>query len=264
MNFARTCLLGLLAASATCAMAGGPQEIVGGKPAPDGRYPWMVPLLVQGVADNFKAQWCGGSLVSPTKVLTAAHCLGQKFDILIGSQDLKSGEGRRVRVASSLAHPQYRSKDDSYDLAILTLAEPVYDVTPVRFISTLEEEAQYMPDDRKLTVVGYGNTRSGGKPSSTLLQVKVPVVNRDTCNKAPMYARSIGDTEFCAGYVEGGKDSCQGDSGGPIFRRGKTAANDVQVGIVSWGYGCAVANKPGVYDRLGVTGQWVKDQIALP
>lgn len=253
----------LLTLVATCATANSP-EIVGGKPAPDGRYPWMVPLLLSGVADNYEAQWCGASLVSPTKVLTAAHCTGPQFDILIGSTDLASGQGRRVRVAKTTRHPNYNRLDDSYDLAVLTLAEPVLDVAPVRFISSLEEEARAMPDGTKLTVVGYGVTQSGGLTSSILRQVKVPVVNRDACNSEPMYPERVGHTEFCAGYAKGGKDSCRQDSGGPLFRRGKTAQDDVQVGIVSWGDGCAQPNKPGVYDRLGVTGEWVKQQIALP
>lgn len=263
MKIAHSGLLGLLALTATAAMAG-PPEIVGGKPAPEGRYPWMVPLLLSDVADNYEAQWCGGSLVSPTKVLTAAHCVGLQFDILVGSQDLSNGQGRRVRVASTARHPQYDRLTNSYDLAVLTLAEPVLEVTPVRFISTLDEEAQAMPDATRLTVIGYGTTQFGGTPSTILRQVKVPVVNRDVCNSEPVYPGRIGETEFCAGYAKGGKDACRQDSGGPIFRRGKNAQGDVQVGIVSWGNGCAKPNQPGVYDRLGVTGQWVQEQIALP
>lgn len=247
------------------AMAAGAPEIVGGKPAPEGRYPYMVPLLLANRADNFDAQYCGGTLVSPTHVLTAAHCLGPQFDILVGSQDLQSGQGRRVRVATSTRHPQYSAKNDAYDVAVLTLSEPVTDVAPVRFISTAQEEAQYMPDDQKLFVMGYGNTKARGTAYSPIMrQVQVPVVNRDTCNTAPMYPGQIGNTEFCAGYVQGGKDSCQGDSGGPIIKRGKTMQGDMQVGIVSWGAGCAQKNKPGVYARLGTVGQWVKDQIGAP
>lgn len=251
--------------TATTALAQSQPEIVGGTPATDGRYPWMVPLLFSKTADNFKAQNCGGSLVSPTKVLTAAHCLGPQYDILVGSQDLKSGQGERIRVTKATAHPNYSAKKDAFDVAVLTLERPVTTVAPVRFIASKAEELAQMPDGQLLTVIGYGNTKSTGQAySSVLREVSVPVVNRSTCNTAPMYPGKIGKTEFCAGFVEGGKDSCQGDSGGPLFRQGASAQDDVQVGIVSWGQGCALRNKPGVYARMGVVGAWVQEQISLP
>lgn len=251
----------LIAASA---FAGGVPEIIGGKPAPDGRYPWMVPLLKADIADNFEAQGCGGSLIGPKHVLTAAHCAGPEFDVLIGSQDLQSGQGRRVRVVKFTSHPKFSRKTLDYDIAVLELAEAVTEVAPVRFISTVEEEPQFMPDGKKLTVMGYGNTKQRRIAFSPILrELKVPVINRELCNAAPMYPGQIGAVEFCAGLLAGGKDSCQGDSGGPLISRGKNVQGDVQVGVVSWGDGCGKPDKPGVYARLATLGPWVKAQMGV-
>lgn len=88
----------------------------------------------------------------------------------------------------------------------------------------------------------------GHAPICCLLQqVDVPVVPKTTCNSATAYSGAITASMFCAGLMTGGKDSCQGDSGGPIFKVGAstTGADDIQYGIVSWGEGCALKNKPG-------------------
>jgi trypsin len=99
-----------------------------------------------------------------------------------------------------------------------------------------------------LTVAGWGTTSSGGSSLPvSLLKVDVPVISRATCNSN--YGNGAVTTAmFCAGLTQGGKDSCQGDSGGPIIN----TSTKVQVGVVSWGEGCAAAGAPGVYSNLGL------------
>lgn len=101
-----------------------------------------------------------------------------------------------------------------------------------------------------LTVAGWGTTSSGGQSLPTnLLKVDVPVIARTTCNSNYGSGR-VTAAMFCAGLTQGGKDSCQGDSGGPIIN----TSSKIQLGIVSWGEGCAAAGAPGVYTNLGNSG----------
>jgi trypsin len=99
-----------------------------------------------------------------------------------------------------------------------------------------------------LTVAGWGTTSSGGSSlPANLLKVDVPVISRATCNSNYGSGR-VTTAMFCAGLSQGGKDSCQGDSGGPIVNK----SSRVQLGVVSWGEGCAAAGAPGVYSNVGL------------
>ena len=99
-------------------------------------------------------------------------------------------------------------------------------------------------------VSGWGTTSEGGSTPSTLRKVTVPVISDDKCRDA--YGRNdIFDSNLCAGFDAGGKDSCQGDSGGPLYCSG------YQAGVVSWGYGCARPNYPGVYTEVSYFINWI-------
>lgn len=106
-----------------------------------------------------------------------------------------------------------------------------------------------------LTVSGWGYTKEGGTVPRNLYKVNVPVVDRNQCNT--LYgSNEITKNMICAGDVaNGGKDSCQGDSGGPVVQDGKV------VGVVSWGYGCARPNYPGVYTRVGNYVSWLQNKM---
>jgi trypsin len=100
-----------------------------------------------------------------------------------------------------------------------------------------------------------GDVTDGGDDSVTLRKVDVPVVSRATCRNN--YSTSaITDRMFCAGLTQGGKDSCQGDSGGPVVSSSKQL-----LGVVSFGYGCAIAGKPGVYSRIGALSSFVTSNL---
>ncbi len=235
------------------------QRVVGGEPAQPGSHPWQVGLLVAGINDNAQAQFCGGTLIAPHWVVTAAHCVDggmtpSQVTVLPGTHSLSDPKARRVAVKQLVVHPQWNKGTNDYDVALLELAAPVTPgptITPIRFATTSQEP----PAGSPLTVSGWGATKQGGAGSILLMTVDVPVVPLSRCNQPTSYDGDITPRMVCAGRDEGGKDSCQGDSGGPAVNIG---AEPTLVGVVSWGHGCAKPWKYGVYTRVGAFADWIR------
>ncbi|GAA3867154.1 serine protease [Saccharothrix violaceirubra] len=216
------------------AAPGPARAIVGGHPADE---PWVVALFDPG-----RNLFCGGALIAPDKVVTAAHCTvertalatldRQRITVVAGRPDLDQPVGHEVEVASSWRHPDFRSVAEGDDVAILTLAHPL----PYR---TIAVGAAYTGP---ATVHGWGRTGELAPASRVLRAVDVPVLDDGTCRKADSVHNPA--KMLCAGYPEGGKDACEGDSGGPIVQDGAL------IGVVSYGRGCARPGEPGVYTRL--------------
>ncbi|GAA4026900.1 serine protease [Allokutzneria multivorans] len=225
--------------SAVAADNGDPQtQIVGGTRASISQYPWTVFLT-----NTSGFQFCGGTLVSKTKVVTAAHCVkgtaASAVRVVSGREDKQSTAGTVTNVSKVWVHPSYTTATAGYDVAVLTLANAVN--SAVLPLATPQDTALYAAGTNS-TVLGWGTTSSGGSASRYLLKVDVPVTSDATCKTAyPQYSNT---SMVCAGIPAGGKDSCQGDSGGPMVAGGKL------IGVVSWGRGCALPNYPGVYARV--------------
>jgi secreted trypsin-like serine protease len=229
-----------------------PGRIVGGEEAELGEYPYFVEM-----------GGCGGALVAPDIVLTAAHCGDYKGQQLIiggySAGELK--EGSQMRFCDEwMMDPKYNGGTYNYDFALCKLNKPVIIDSNVKL--ELNKAGGVPKEEEDLVVMGLGTTSFGGGSVQVLRDVTVPAISNEQCNDISYYGGEITNVMLCAGFQEGGKDSCQGDSGGPLIRRKNNndgTITDTHVGVVSWGEGCAFANKPGVYARTSANIEWIKE-----
>jgi len=238
-----------MGAIASPASAGVSPNVVGGSRAAQGEFPFMVRL----------SMGCGGALYSSTIVLTAAHCVNgtgtnTSITATLGVVDLQSSS--RITRKSNYVYRAPGYNGNGKDWALIRLA------SPVTGLATLPLATSTAYDSGTFTIAGWGAATEGGSQQRYLLKAQVPFVSDATCNSASMYnGEVIATDEICAGYTSGGVDTCQGDSGGPMFRADSAGAW-VQVGIVSWGDGCARPNKPGVYSQVSYFSAAIKSAAA--
>jgi trypsin len=238
----------LLATTAAIAQASDINPLIlGGTIVPVGQKTYTVGLRQSASGEAI----CGGSLITPTHVLTAGHCSGYATHVSVGSHFLSgSSDGERIRIKKDTRHPKYiNDQVVVYDYAILELATPSK-VTPVKLFSADSETFV----GKNATVMGWGATKSGGSSSNELLRVNVAVRSDKDCKAAKLNGPPIMESMFCAGGIRN-QDSCQGDSGGPLILEQSTG--DVLIGVVSWGDKCGLANKPGVYSKVNFQKAWI-------
>jgi len=213
-------------------------DVVGGSPATTQQYPWVVALTT---TSGF--QYCGGTLVAPNKVVTAAHCTTgdspSAVRVVAGRTDLRTSDGVVAGVTNIWIHPRFRQVTRGYDVSVLTLDRNLSLQTMA--LASSADSALYAAGTQA-TILGWGNTTEGGSASPVLMQATVPVVSDADCKTA--YRKYDPTAMVCAGYPQGGVDTCQGDSGGPMV------AGSRLIGITSWGTGCARPALPGVYVRV--------------
>ena len=225
-------------------------RIVGGIEAEFGRYPYQV-----GLVSSTGSPGCGGSLIAPDTVLSAAHCSGYFSSVIIGRYDFSdlSETYENIPIASETKHPDYWEYNLQNDLMIIKLST-ASSYSPVK----LDEKSQTLSSGTDVVVMGWGTTTSGGFQSNVLREVEVDIVSNQECNV--QYGGGITNDMLCA--ARAGKDSCQGDSGGPLIIKGSNEANDVLVGVVSWGYGCADPSYAGVYSRVSENIEWIQNEMS--
>lgn len=235
-------------------------RIVGGVKATPGEFPFIVSLQARSWGGHF----CGGSLIQSGWVLTAAHCVkdtvpASELRIVIGLHQLsKPTNVETFKVKKILIHPEYESKTESdFDYALIQLSGNSQH-TPIA-IHTTEVDIPELENESPLaTTAGWGTTQMNGNVSDTLMKVSVPLVSAKRCEEA--YPQQITDRMICGGYEQGGKDSCQGDSGGPLMITSATGEKTL-AGVVSWGEGCALAKKYGVYSKVNFVSQWIENTV---
>jgi len=231
-------------------------RIVGGSNAAKGEFPWQVGLI----SKRGRTPFCGGTLISSDTVLTAAHCQTSvsDFDVLVGEHDVTRSDGeQRISPSAWIQHENYNSRTTNYDFAIVKLSRPVTFSSNVNPICLPSATRNY--DSVVATVSGWGTLYSGGPQPSILQKVNVPTMSNGQCTTNSAYSSSdITSQMICA--ADSNKDSCQGDSGGPMVTNEGNYYSII--GVVSWGYGCAQANAPGVYARVTNQLQWIRDRMS--
>ncbi|KAE8621369.1 hypothetical protein XENTR_v10004799 [Xenopus tropicalis] len=228
-------------------------RIVGGSQASLGDWPWQVSLQFN------ERHICGGSIITPNYILTAAHCVEGVYSspypwtVYVGSL-YKSTGGTRYSVKSLIGHQNYDTKTKNNDIALMRLKSPITLTSTVQPVC-LPNAGMLWTSGQSCWTSGWGATIEGGTSSGVLNAAMVPLIDSDTCNRAVVYNGAVTATMICAGYLRGGIDSCQGDSGGPLVT--KTSSLWWLVGDTSWGTGCANMNKPGVYGNITELLPWI-------
>lgn len=224
-------------------------QIVGGNPVPNGRYSFMAFVQIE-VAPNRFAR-CGGTLIDRDSVLTAAHCVSvaQSARVTVGRTLLSSAQGQVRDVESIFIHPRYNGLNFAYDAAVLKLESPVTGIRPVALAGPRQNGIE-LPG-RFAVAAGWGTTTEGGRVSDRMRAVVLPI-RRDPFAKQAYAATNNPRLQYfsilmvAAGVA--GRDACQGDSGGPLFTAVRNT--NVQMGITSYGLGCARRGFPGVWTEV--------------
>lgn len=244
-------LSSLVVGAWTSAISAGPNPfarrdlIVGGEETTIENYPHQASLQLSG-GNHF----CGASLISLRTLLTAAHCVvGQNPASIfarLGSSHYSKG-GVLVAVSKLIHHEKYDPNTLQYDVGLVILAASVAESKSIRVIELGEI---LPPNGARAEVTGWGTEFFG--PLSlpdTLQKVSVRITHYERCSSNEGYGSNVGDTMIC-GY-EDDTDDCQRDPGGPLV------SNNVQIGIVSWGYGCTYKNYPAFYCSIESVYDWI-------
>ncbi|KAM7428099.1 hypothetical protein ABFA07_020874 [Porites harrisoni] len=242
-------------------------RIVGGSVARVNSWPWQVMLI-----RTSGSQFCGGSLVDPYWVVTAAHCISGKspssIKVKLGAHYRTTGSvgtEQEIGVAQIIRHESYNNPlSYSNDIALIKLLKPANLGVGVGLVC-LSDMRYSLPFDnlnKKCWITGWGTLSSGGSQPNTLMEAEIPLVSKQRCLTS--YPGKIDDSMLCAGLDAGGVDTCQGDSGGPLVC--EFNGTWFLEGVTSWGYRCAYASKYGVYAKVRDLKAWLTNHIyqAIP
>ncbi|XP_061709503.1 vitamin K-dependent protein C [Cydia pomonella] len=227
-------------------------RIIGGRPAPPGKWPWQVAVL-----NRYKEAFCGGTLISLRWVVTAAHCVRKRLYVRLGEHDLllrNRGE-LEMRVTEAVIHPLYDPDTVVNDVAMLRLPGPAR-LDMGHGIACLPGEEQTLAPHTSCVILGWGKKRSTDVHGTRILhEAQVSTIQQGVCRRS-YWQYAITDNMVCAG--RGRRDSCAGDSGGPLLCRGQDARYYLQ-GITSFGDGCGKRGKYGIYTRTAGYVAWINN-----
>uniref|UniRef100_A0A2K5D864 Ovochymase 1 n=1 Tax=Aotus nancymaae TaxID=37293 RepID=A0A2K5D864_AOTNA len=242
------------------------RRIAGGEEACPHCWPWHVGLRFLG---DYQ---CGGAIINPVWILTAAHCVQSKnnpfsWTIIAGDHDrtLKESTEQVRRAKHIIVHEDFNTLSYDSDIALVQLSSPLEYNSAVRPVC-LPHSAEPLFSSEICAVTGWGSISRDGGLASRLQQIRVHVLESKVCEYTYYSAHPGGITEkmICAGFATSGeKDFCQGDSGGPLVCRHENGPF-VLYGIVSWGAGCVQPWKPGIFARVMVFLDWIQSKINGP
>ncbi|KAJ0065850.1 hypothetical protein NL108_000079 [Boleophthalmus pectinirostris] len=221
-------------------------KIVGGYECTPHSQPHQVSL-------NSGYHFCGGSLVNEYWVVSAAHCYKSRIEVRLGEHNIQVNEDTEQFISSALVirNPGYNAYTIENDIMLIKLSQPA---TLNQYVKPVALPISCAPAGTMCIVSGWGNTMSSTADRNKLQCLQIPILSTEDCENS--YPGMIYNSMFCAGYLEGGKDSCQGDSGGPVVCNGELQ------GVVSWGYGCAERDHPGVYAKVCIFNDWLQRTMA--
>lgn len=232
-----------------------PQVVGGVETVPNSR-PYQVALLMNG------RQGCGGTLISPDWVLTAAHCLDSastsSLTVQVGAHSMSRRDGQNLRVSQIIKHENWRGAQgiqSGWDIAVLRLATPAPAAITPAVLPTVAIDNQLAAVGRGVTVSGWGLTRNQGSPSDVLREVNLPVISNASCSSE---LRSNLPASVICGGGTGGVSACNGDSGGPYAA--SSAGKFYSIGTVSWGNACVGAT---VFTRTSSYLSWIEQKTGV-
>jgi trypsin len=245
-------------------------RIVGGTAAAPGEFPWRVLVFMYNPATG-SGGICGGTIISPNWVVTAAHCTmdfqpGYKINVYYNttSNPVTTGSQSAMIVSDRyVQNPTYNRNTLDNDISLIHLPTPIpygLNVGPVCLPYSLQQPQTYQGFN--VTASGYGTTQivqagveNNNPPSNTLQKVVLPVLTQTQCG--PYYGTSqITPNMFCT--FKPNYDTCQGDSGGSVDYQNPSNGLWYNIGVTSFGAGCATQNYPGVYARVSNYLTWIE------
>lgn len=218
-------------------------KIVGGRASDTGSWPWMLALSYNTLPQNNDV-FCGATLIAKDWVLTAAHCVVDQTINSISVVTPNQTNNKSLAIKQIIVHPSYNAEIFEHDLALLELTDASY-ITPIKILSphTTQDQAK-----KTAIALGWGtiSTTKAIYPKD-LQQISLSIIDSSECSQ---FMGDITENMLCAGDQAYQKDTCQGDSGGPLIVFDNESQSWQQVGITSWGFGCANINTYGVYTRI--------------
>ncbi|KDR20688.1 trypsin-1-like [Zootermopsis nevadensis] len=236
-------------------------RIVGGHDARKGEFPYQISLQ-QVVLIILRQHICGGSIISPSWVVTAGHCIPEygTLEVVAGEHNLNSNEGteQTVRVSQAIVHPRFEGDVAPYDIALVKLQSPLVFDEHVQPISLPVPDS--IPSGNSI-LSGWGSISTTNNPSmpANLQTADLPIIDYDTCLETYGSDSPLDPSNVCTGPLSGGFSACSGDSGGPLVKEQPDGSREL-IGIVSWGViPCGQSNAPSVYTRVSAYIDWIND-----
>ncbi|XP_054160489.1 venom peptide isomerase heavy chain-like [Oppia nitens] len=245
--------------------AKGMGRIVGGVDAEPFEFPWQVSIQIYIPKKKKIEHFCGGAVISDQWILTAAHCLdvlkGKEKHLIIkmGSNIMKDPNTPNYSVQKFTLHEEWNRKTQANDIAVIRVNEKITFKTNDNH--QYEVNSVCMPEKEfeangTATLSGFGQTGATASQSDNLQKLDVPIYNHKKCARNYKKYVEINEKKLCAGG-KGGQDSCMGDSGGPLVQLNPNENRIQIIGVVSFGYPCAVKDMPGVYTKVSHYIDWI-------